>query len=119
ADRPPGTAPTTQVRLHARLPGPFYVRGPELDVEMHGDLDADVVDGQARVLGTVGANKGWVEISGRHYTLVRANASFDGSPDLNPTLDIRVEREIKNATLVIKVKGTARAPRLELRSDPP
>lgn len=114
---PVGPVPATRVKL--RLPGPFHVRGPELDIELQGELDAEVVDGQARVLGTVGASKGWVEITGRRYALLRANASFDGSADVNPALDIRLEREVKNATLVIKIKGTARSPRIEMRAEPP
>lgn len=115
-EAPPAEGP--RLRIRTRLPQPFYLRGPEVDAEVTGRIDAELGGGQLRLLGAVRIGRGWIEISGQRYAIARATASFDGA-DLDPAVDLRLERDVKAARLVISVRGRASAPQLSLSAEPP
>jgi autotransporter translocation and assembly factor TamB len=108
-----------QADLKAHIPGPFRVRSPELMTDLKGDLDVELVGPVARVSGDVETTWGWVSLLNRRWEIDHARASFDGNPDPNPALDVRVTRDVGQATILIDVHGTARKPELALSSEPP
>src|SRR5205814_9803888 len=86
---------------------------------LKGDLDVIAGGGEPRITGEVESLSGWVELLGRRYTLERVRVGFDGSEEVNPELDVRVTRQVSEATIVIEVHGTAKKPQLVLASEPP
>ena len=106
-----------KVELLAHIPGPFRVDSPELHAELRGELEVRATDGEIGIYGHVETTAGEVELLGRSYEIELARASFDGEPD--PVVEVRLTREISDATVVIALRGRASAPELELASEPP
>jgi translocation and assembly module TamB len=113
-----GEAPF-RAALAATIPGPFHVRSKEVNADLKGDLRVELKGPLATVSGHLEAQSGWVELLGRRYDIERARLGFNGAPELDPDLDIRVTREISDAVVVIEVRGTGRHPQLALSSEPP
>lgn len=103
----------------ARIPGPFRVRSPELMTDLHGELQLELVGPLVRITGAVQSDWGRVELLGRRYDIERVRVGFSGQPEPDPTLDVRLTRELANTTLIIEVRGTARQPELVLSNNPP
>jgi translocation and assembly module TamB len=73
-----------------------------------------------RLIGTVNTVRGFYEFQGRRFEVVRdGTVRFVGLADPNPILDIRATRLIDGVEARVHVTGTARAPELELSSNPP
>ena len=58
----------------------------------------------------------WLHDAARQYY---GSATFDGGPDINPALDIRLSRQFPEAAVAIQITGTPRRPHLNMTSDPP
>jgi autotransporter translocation and assembly factor TamB len=101
----------------ARVPGPFRIRSPELQVDLDGELELRLAHGSVELFGQIASDRGHVEVLGRRYRVERARVSFEGTPD--PRLDVRLSRDLTGATIAIEIHGTASEPQLELTSDPP
>jgi translocation and assembly module TamB len=110
---------TTTAEVIAHIPGPFHLRSPELWTDLSGMLELELVGGLPRITGHVETNGGRIELLGRRYQIERARVGFGGELDPNPTLDVRVTREITDTTVIIEVRGTAKKPELILACDPP
>ena len=110
-------AATTE--LIAKIPGPFHVRSKELSTDLSGTLTIAIVGPVMRLTGQVHTDGGWLELLGRRYRIEKARVGFGGESELNPELDVKLTRELSETTLIIEVHGTAKKPKLMLRSDPP
>jgi autotransporter translocation and assembly factor TamB len=113
-----GAAPE-QARVVAHIPGPFKVRSREMNADLQGEFDLLIVGGVLELYGHAETTSGTIELLNRRYQIDHARASFDGSVDPDPAIDVRLTRELADATLVIEVHGTAKKPELVLASDPP
>jgi hypothetical protein len=72
-----------------------------------------------RIFGTVNTVRGFYEFQGRRFEVERdGRIRFAGLTELNPTLDLRATREIDGVLARVHVTGTARAPALQLSSEP-
>lgn len=105
--------------IKAHIPGPFRVRSSELGTDLQGDLDVEVLGEVVRITGTVESTWGRIDLLGRRYEIERVRVSFDGSPNPDPALDIRITRVVDAATVIVRVRGTLKRPQLELSSEPP
>jgi autotransporter translocation and assembly factor TamB len=113
-----GDAGGRELRLVLRTPGGITVSGKEADLLLNQNLTVLVRDGQSYVGGGVNVNRGFIELFGRRYDVVRANASFNENELPNPRLDIRLAHEFRTTTLFIDVSGTLRNPELRLSAEP-
>jgi hypothetical protein len=111
--------PKLDAKVIAHVPGPFQIRSREIEADVRGQFDVIVSDGKPRLYGYGEATWGRVELFGRHYQLERARIDFGGQAEPNPTVDIKLTREITGTTIVVEVHGTAKKPQLVLASDPP
>jgi translocation and assembly module TamB len=129
ARRAPNRAhPPRQLDLTADA-DPVYVRSRDFDLEIEsrlqiatvpgGDAHAGAPPGTPVISGTVRIRRGTVTLSGQRYDVDRGQISFDGSPQPNPAIDIRLSHRFPDATVIIALGGTARHPDLQLTSDPP
>jgi translocation and assembly module TamB len=103
----------------AHIPGPFRIRSPELGTDLNGDLEIKLIGSVLRLYGSVETTWGRIDLLGRPYQIERAAASFDGQPSPDPALDVKLTRQLAEATVIIEVHGTAHKPQLVLASDPP
>ena len=108
---------SSKLHFDTRIPGPFFIRSKEVNTELRGELHVLAGD-ELTVTGGVDADAGWVEIIGQRYAIDHARVAFSGPIDA-PQLDVRITRQLTEATLIIEVHGTPQQPDLDLSSDPP
>jgi autotransporter translocation and assembly factor TamB len=117
--KPRPSVPLPAARLDTRVRGPIHVRGPELSTDLDGELTIHVDGGETRVSGVILADGGWVDLLGRRFRIARMQLGFDGAKELDPTLDIRLEREFADSLIGIEAHGRASKPELAFSSSPP
>jgi autotransporter translocation and assembly factor TamB len=101
-----------------RVDGPLELRSKEADLDLAGELGVTVAGGTLGIEGVVEAQRGSVELLGKHYLVERAQLAFGGAPD-NPELHLRVTRRIGKATVAVVIEGTAKNPSVRLSCEPP
>jgi hypothetical protein len=101
--------------------GPGGLAIGDINVTVGGDLRVRKAPGdELRFIGTVNTVRGFYEFQGRRFELQRDGLiRFVGLESPNPVLDIRATRLISGVEAIVHVRGTARAPELELSSNPP
>ncbi|MBI2220845.1 MAG: translocation/assembly module TamB domain-containing protein [Acidobacteria bacterium] len=120
--------------VQVRLPDNLVLRGTDLrpggpgGIAL-GDMNLTVGGGvrarkqpndTVRLVGTVNTVRGFYEFQGRRFDVERdGRIRFVGLADPNPLLDLRATRIIDGVEARVHVGGTARAPELELSSNPP
>jgi translocation and assembly module TamB len=100
-----------------------WVRSQDANVESYTDNPLQIaVEGDALTLvGAVNADRGEYSFLSKRFQITRGSALFIGSPDLNPTVQVTAEYEVKLATNVTNIRvligGTLEQPRISFESD--
>ena len=103
-----------------------WVRSKDANVEIYSDGDLAVrVDRRKQALvveGFVDTDRGVYTFLSRRFNVTRGSATFIGSPDLNPTLQVTGEIDVPQAnrealTIQVQIGGTLRNPRIQLESN--
>ncbi len=135
AQQPTGTLmDNLTMDVHVRVPDNLVVRGTDLrpggpngvalgnvNMTIGGDIRArKQPNDTVRLVGTVNTVRGFYEFQGRRFDVTRdGTVRFVGLADPNPILDLRATRTIDGVEARVHILGTARAPELELSSNPP
>jgi autotransporter translocation and assembly factor TamB len=136
APPPAGLAGAMSVDVRVRIPDNLVLRGQDLRPggptgTALGDLNITVggdvrmrkePGGQFTLVGTANTVRGTYEFQGRRFDLVRGGAlRFVGETEINPFLDISATRTIPDTGVEVRIRitGTAKAPELQLSSNPP
>ncbi|MDF1504378.1 translocation/assembly module TamB domain-containing protein, partial [Roseisolibacter sp. H3M3-2] len=115
-----------RVDLYVGVDRDTWVRSREANVEVFSDGDLRLrVDRakQALVLdGIVGTERGQYTFLSKRFQVKRGSATFVGTQELDPNLQVTAEYEVRQAArepLVIRIQigGTLSAPRIALESD--
>jgi hypothetical protein len=108
---------TLQIAVH--LPENVWVRRNDLNLALRGDPTI-TVSGVTKFAGELSVERGWVQALGKRFTVDHAKVRFDGTPDLNPTLDVAVKWDAPDGSKVtIAISGRLDTPKVELSADPP
>ena len=104
--------------------GTIYVRGKDLDLEIDSTLKvgrapSGVHVGRPTLAGGIHIRRGHINIESQRFDFTRGDITFNGGTELNPELDIRIERQYPDALVVVELGGTPNKPSLHLTSDPP
>src|SRR5258705_12697675 len=100
-----------------------WVRSRDANVEVYTEEPLQIsVEGDALTLiGAINADRGEYTYLSRRFQITRGSALFIGTPDLNPTLQVTAEYQVKtaaNVTIIrVLVGGTVQKPRISLESD--
>lgn len=106
-----------------------WVRSNDANVEVYTppDLSAlavhiDRASGSFIVEGTVNTDRGQYRFLGRRFELTRGSATFIGTPELDPLVQITAEHDVtlpgrEAIAIRILLSGTLREPRIALESD--
>lgn len=100
-----------------------WVRSRDANVEIYtdGPMRLNVVGDALTITGVVNADRGEYTFLSRRFQITRGSALFIGSPDLNPTVQITAEYQVKQPTGVTNIRvlvgGTVERPRISLESD--
>jgi autotransporter translocation and assembly factor TamB len=105
-----------------RTPGAPVSLGA-INLTLGGDLRATKAAGQQIALvGAVNTVRGTYDFQGRRFEILRdGTVRFDGEPlnETDPILDLRTRRVIQGVEARVNVRGTLKAPDIELSSTPP
>ncbi|MEO5817666.1 MAG: translocation/assembly module TamB domain-containing protein [Gemmatimonadaceae bacterium] len=101
-----------------------WVRSRDANVEVFtdGPMQMKVVGDALTLTGVIDADRGEYTFLSKRFQIKRGSALFIGTPDLNPTLQITAEYQVKQSSGVatnirVLVGGTLEAPRISLESD--
>ena len=115
------------------IPGNLVLRGNDLrpanapieigdmNVTVGGTVRARKSEGERlQIVGEVNTVRGTYAFQGRRFEILRdGRIRFDGSDEIDPSLDIRAQRVISGVETFIRVRGTMRQPELAFSSNPP
>jgi translocation and assembly module TamB len=133
---PGGAFAPVEINVKLRIPENLVLRGNDLrpggptgaalgdmNITVGGNLEIRKQPaGPVLLLGQVDTVRGTYEFQGRRFDLVRGgNLRFTGETQINPLLDISATRQIPNVGVEarVHVTGSAKAPELQLSSNPP
>lgn len=101
-----------------------WVRSRDANVEVFtdGPMKLSVVGDALSLTGAVDADRGEYTFLSKRFQIKRGSALFIGTPDLNPTLQITAEYQVKQAAgtatnIRVLIGGTLATPRISLESD--
>jgi translocation and assembly module TamB len=101
-----------------------WVRSRDANVEVYTDgaMQVRVVGEALTLTGALDADRGEYTFLSRRFQIRRGSALFIGTPELNPTLQITAEYQIKQVAgpatnIRVLIGGTVKSPRISLESD--
>jgi len=68
--------------------------------------------------GQIDAKRGTLALFGNRYKLAKTRIQWNGSPNPNPTLDMRLTHRFPDAVVVVRIRGTATKPDVSFSSYP-
>jgi len=116
ASQPPALPATLDITID--MPGNIFVRGHGLESEWRGKLTITGTSAAPSISGSLEQIRGSVDLLGKTFTVTRGAITFDGSPKLDPVLDIVAEATAADITAQVNIGGFASAPTLTLTSTP-
>jgi translocation and assembly module TamB len=100
-----------------------WVRSRDANVEVFtdGPMTVNVRGDALTITGVIDADRGEYTFLSKRFQIKRGSALFIGTPDLNPTLQITAEYQVKQPTgatnIRVLIGGTLLNPRISLESD--
>jgi translocation and assembly module TamB len=100
-----------------------WVRSRDANVEVFtdGPMRVNVTGDALTLTGAIDADRGEYTFLSKRFQIKRGSALFIGSPELNPTLQITAEYQVKqptgNTNIRVLIGGTLDQPRISLESD--
>jgi len=101
-----------------------WLRGKDLNVEMSGDVQVfwDRTERDLALVGGLQAVRGVYTVLGRQFQVAEGTVSFQGTPGINPNLDIQARHTLNTQEgtrleITASVEGTLLNPRVSLSSN--
>ena len=100
-----------------------WVRSRDANVEVFtdGPMRVNVAGDALTLTGAIDADRGEYTFLSKRFQIKRGSALFIGSPELNPTLQVTAEYQVKqptgNTNIRVLIGGTLSQPRISLESD--
>ncbi|HEU4699599.1 MAG TPA: translocation/assembly module TamB domain-containing protein [Gemmatimonadales bacterium] len=108
--------------------GDFWLRSNEANIQLTGrDLLVNKTRREYVIDGTLAALRGTYNLQigpvSREFTVQEGRVTYEGTPDLNATLDIQARHDVRALNnqvvpVIANITGTLRQPKLELTSGP-
>ena len=107
------------IRLNYAVSAParIFVRGPNFDTEWSMNLEITGTLDAPYVSGAITAERGRADMLGRVFQIEQGRVTLNGDPG-EAMLDISLARQARDITARVRVRGTARDPRISLASTP-
>ncbi len=110
----------TRAHVTLALTGDSRVLGQGADLRVEGEVRLLKEPGEDPFyVGSIRTTEGHYRFRNRRFEIERGTATFAGTRQLDPELDIAAVQEVGDVTLRIVVDGRASAPVVTLESDPP
>ncbi|MCO5761091.1 MAG: translocation/assembly module TamB domain-containing protein [Chromatiaceae bacterium] len=104
--------------LSLDAPRSVYIRGQGVDAELGGELRVQGQMADPTITGGFNLIRGEYKLIGQTLRFTQGHIGLDGATGLNPTLNLEARVTAAGSTAILGVKGTASAPRIELRGEP-
>jgi len=105
--------------LTIEVPGNVWLRGQDLNAEIAGTIKLNKKpNGPFLLVGALNTVRGNYLFQNRRFEIVRGRVDFQGLEEPDPELDIRAEAKIRDATIIVRITGSARMIELALESEP-
>lgn len=113
-------SPALPIRLDITidLPRRVFVAGAGLDSEWGGKLFVTGTANKPFITGKIEPLRGLFSFFGKQFDLQEGSVAFDGSANIDPTLDLSALYDGDDFTATIRVSGSASEPKLSMSSDP-
>jgi translocation and assembly module TamB len=109
--------------LRVIIPRNTWLRGPEINVEIEGELNL-VVDGSNLLLfGPINVVRGNYELYGNKFTIEQGKLTFQGEKDMRPEISLDAVRNFRNAAtkekqvIRVSITGNLDAPTIAFQLD--
>jgi translocation and assembly module TamB len=96
----------------------IFVTGRGLDSEWGGALSIAGSVEQPLITGKIGVRRGRFDLLGRVLTFAKGELRFDGGADVDPLLEVRLERDANGIRGGVAVNGRASSPMVGFYSNP-
>lgn len=118
---PERAGPAYPVALDVRVDAParLFIRGRGLESEWGGSVRAGGTAEEPDVRGQLRFRRGFLDLLDRRFAIREALIAFDGSRPPIPQVDLEAAATTEEVQAVVRVRGPATDPRLELTSEPP
>ncbi|MGQ0793349.1 MAG: translocation/assembly module TamB domain-containing protein [Deltaproteobacteria bacterium] len=101
------------------LRGNTWVRGRGANVELTGNLGvAKRHENPIVITGNINAARGTYEFLGKLFEIEEGRVTFQGTPEINPFLNVRALYEVSDVDIFVNVGGTVEKPEIKLTSEP-
>uniref|UniRef100_UPI002FD9DB03 translocation/assembly module TamB domain-containing protein n=1 Tax=Elioraea tepidiphila TaxID=457934 RepID=UPI002FD9DB03 len=95
-----------------------FVRGRGVDAELGGSVRLGGTAAAPDLTGAFGLRRGEISILAQRIAFRRGALDFDGAAGIDPALDFEAATTAGDITAIVRVGGTATAPRITLGSEP-
>ncbi|HSF93905.1 MAG TPA: translocation/assembly module TamB domain-containing protein, partial [Thermohalobaculum sp.] len=113
-----GNGSRLSLDLTVAAPGNIFVRGRGLDSEWKMALAIQGDAARPVVTGDIEKVRGALDLLGRPFDLARGRVGFDGGSEVDPLIDVSLEREAHGIRGGIVVEGRASQPEVRFASVP-
>jgi len=105
--------------VKASMRGNVWVRGRGANVELRGNVGIIKRYGDPLILtGNINTVRGTYEFLGKLFRIDEGLVSFQGTPEINPFLNIKAQYRVSNVDISVNIGGTAKKPEIKLSSNP-
>lgn len=106
----PGFLDKLKGDLQIQMPRNTWVRNPQLRMELGGNLNLYLDQGEYLLSGPVEIVRGQYDILGRRFTVVEGKIDFQGRKDVSPPVSLEAEYTYRGSgrdkkTLTLKISG--------------
>lgn len=115
---PPAVASPVALDIAVAAPRAVFVRGRGIDAELGGSVRLAGTAAEPDITGTLALRRGQIAILSQTIAFRRGALDFDGAAGIDPALDFEAATTAGDITALVRVGGTATAPRITLGSEP-
>ncbi len=121
----PSWAEPVRGELTVAIPRNCWIRTADLEVEIAGELRVTKEADAVQLWGDVETLRGSYRFQGKVFTVTKGRVSFTGSEIPDPVLEVEARHRLRDRltgediTVFVDLTGTATAPLVALRSEPP
>lgn len=99
-------------------PRAVFIRGMGVDAEVGGQLRIEGTADAPDLRGKLSLRRGTISALSQSFTFREGQVDFDGARGIDPSLSLIAATQAGDITALIKLEGSASAPRITLGSEP-
>ncbi len=99
---------------------PLLYKTDDADIKMEPKLKLEKqFNEEAKIKGKVEIVKGFYDVEGKTFDILKSTVAFRGGKSINPLLDIHIMHELPEIKIFINISGDKNRPKIDFTSEPP